>query len=216
MPGVARRQLTFFASPKKVSKERRPQVRRPFGVPCATRHDRPLRNSGEIEGYKRFGVVLALRTVLADCPGRACVAQRLSWGPRSINHDCRPGFSPGVRRGIRRACSAPGERQSNAMAWPKFTNFKLGPGLNPGRHCLLVTVVALRQIPVRVAEQRSKRGRGPRGLSEGEHKQDRLVGASSSPSSAAARVCEQRREARRADEPGVAFFGLPFLAKQER
>jgi len=28
-PGVARRQLTFFASPKKVSKERRPQVRRP-------------------------------------------------------------------------------------------------------------------------------------------------------------------------------------------
>ena len=33
-----------------------------------------------------------------------------------------------------------------------------------------------------------------RQLSEGEHKQDRLVGASSSPSSAAARVCEQRRE----------------------
>ena len=30
-PGVAGRQLTFFASPKKVSKERRPQNRRPFG-----------------------------------------------------------------------------------------------------------------------------------------------------------------------------------------
>ncbi len=169
-PGVARRLLTFFASPKKVSKERRPQVRRPdgsaVGVPCATRHDRPLRNSGEMKEAREVAVGSRPQTVLADCPGRACVAQRLSWGPRSINHDCRPGFSPGVRRGIRRACSAPGERQSNAMAWPKFTNFKLGPGLNPGRHCLLVTVVALRQIPVRVAEQRSKRGRGPRGLSE--------------------------------------------------
>ena len=33
MPGVARRPLTFFASPKKVSKERRPRRRCPFGVP---------------------------------------------------------------------------------------------------------------------------------------------------------------------------------------
>ena len=119
-PGVARRLLTFFASPKKVSKERRPQVRRPdgsaVGVPCATRHDRPLRNSGEMKEAREVAVGSRPQTVLADCPGRACVAQRLSWGPRSINHDCRPGFSPG----------------------PKFTNFKLGPGLNPGRHSLLV------------------------------------------------------------------------------
>jgi len=73
---------------------------------------------------------------------------------------------------------------------------------------------------MRVAEQRSKRGRGPRGLSEGEHKIKRSLVNNSSPSSAAARVCEQRREPRqlyrRGDEPGVAFFGLPFLAKQER
>ena len=41
LPGVARRQPTFFASPKKVGKERRPEVRRPgksagvpFGKPC--------------------------------------------------------------------------------------------------------------------------------------------------------------------------------------
>ena len=133
---------------KKVTKEKHPRVRRPddkaVGVPCATRHDRPLRNSGEMKEAREVAVGSRPQTVLADCPGRACVAQRLSWGPRSINHDCRPGFSPG----------------------PKFTNFKLGPGLNPGRHSLLVTVVALRQIPVRVAEQRSKRGRGPRGLSE--------------------------------------------------
>ena len=33
LPGVARRPLTFFASPKKVSKERRPRRRCPFGVP---------------------------------------------------------------------------------------------------------------------------------------------------------------------------------------
>jgi len=37
-PGVARQLLTFFASPKKVSKERRPQVRSPFGVPGVVRH----------------------------------------------------------------------------------------------------------------------------------------------------------------------------------
>ena len=32
-PGAARQPLTFFVSPKKVSKERRPQSRCPFGVP---------------------------------------------------------------------------------------------------------------------------------------------------------------------------------------
>ena len=49
VPGVARRLVTFFASPKKVTKERRPEVRRPrksAGMPCVTRYDRPLRNSG--------------------------------------------------------------------------------------------------------------------------------------------------------------------------
>ena len=70
-PGVARRQLTFLASPRKVSQRRRPQVRRPddeavgvpFGIRCigfrfsrreamlreipASPHKRgPLRNSG--------------------------------------------------------------------------------------------------------------------------------------------------------------------------
>ena len=109
------------------------------------------------------------------------------------------------------------ERKTNVLAWSKITNFNLGPGLNPGRHYLLIAVVALRHgVPMRVAEQRSKRGRGPRGLSEGEHKRYRSLDIATSPSSAAARVCEQRREARGADEPGVAFFGLPFLAKQER
>ena len=47
---------------------------------------------------------------------------------------------------------------------------------------------------MRVAEQRSKRGSRPRGLFEGEHKQRSMRDTCSSPSSAAARVCEPRRE----------------------
>ncbi len=46
---------------------------------------------------------------------------------------------------------------------------------------------------MRVAEQRSKRGGSPRGLSEGERKRKQMRRTRSSPSSAAARVCEQRR-----------------------
>ena len=65
MPGVARRQPTFFASPKKVGKERRPEVRRPrksAGMPSVTRNDRPLRNSGSNRQLReRFKPVLALR-----------------------------------------------------------------------------------------------------------------------------------------------------------
>src|SRR5450830_1558131 len=38
MPGVARQLLTFLASPRKVSKRRRPLGRSPFGVPGAGRH----------------------------------------------------------------------------------------------------------------------------------------------------------------------------------
>ena len=41
----SRRQVTFFAPPKKVTKERRPLCRRPFGLPCATRPAGRLRNS---------------------------------------------------------------------------------------------------------------------------------------------------------------------------
>ena len=61
-PGVARRQPTFFASPKKVSKERRPQVRRPYGLPCAAHKRGPLRKSGSwLRWRKWFRSVLALR-----------------------------------------------------------------------------------------------------------------------------------------------------------
>ena len=81
LPGVARRQVTFFASPKKVGKERRPEVRRRCAVPCVTRNDRPLRNSGSIV-YRTNGFVCARpQTVLADYSCRFCVTRRLSSGP---------------------------------------------------------------------------------------------------------------------------------------
>jgi len=51
MPGVARQPLTFFASPKKVSKERRPRRRCPFGVPvCAGQKMGSGRNSLPLQG----------------------------------------------------------------------------------------------------------------------------------------------------------------------
>ena len=104
MPGVARRLVTFFASPKKVTKERRPEVRRParargalrkalhgFPVrqarpmgretPASPRNDRPLRNSGSklclAKGFYRARP----QTVLADFSCRFCVTRRLSSGP---------------------------------------------------------------------------------------------------------------------------------------
>ena len=84
-PGVARRQPTFFASPKKVGKERRPQVRRPFGVPCAARKRGPLRNSWlENASVQKVAIVLATQTVLADDPRVCSAARRLSWGPGRI------------------------------------------------------------------------------------------------------------------------------------
>ena len=174
--------------------------------------------------HNRFRSVLATQTVLAD-PSRVCSAARrlarevgASRRPltTSANHVIRrliqvhqsqlgPSHCTGLAFAGRRACSA------NSPSHPRT---KSG-----GRH--FSTVIALRHgVAMRGAEQRSKRGRGPRGLSEGEQKRNHLRDINSSPSSAAARVCEQRREPRqtyrRGGEPGVAFFGLPFLAKQER
>ena len=81
-PGVARRQPSFFASPKKEGKERRPQVRRPCGLPCAARKRGPLRNSGSNVQHGCACFCARPQTVLAD-PSRICsAARRLSWGPR--------------------------------------------------------------------------------------------------------------------------------------
>ena len=82
VPGVARRQLTFFASPKKVSKERRPQVRRRFAVPIAIQ-GRPAgsQNSDSARPVQEVGFVARPQTCEPDGPGRLCIARRLSWGP---------------------------------------------------------------------------------------------------------------------------------------
>ena len=76
-PGVARRQLTFLASPRKVSQRRRPQVRRPdgkaVGVPCAAHKRGPLRNSGSNGQHGCAYFCARPQTVLAD-PSRVCSA----------------------------------------------------------------------------------------------------------------------------------------------
>ena len=95
MPGVARRQLTFLASPRKVSQRRRPQSRRPCGLPSATRNDRPLRNSGSLVQIAKGSVCARPQTVLADCSGRSCVARRLLWGPRVAHNHSLPGEGRG-------------------------------------------------------------------------------------------------------------------------
>ena len=86
LPGVARRQVTFLASPRKVTKRRRPEVRRPgksAGVPCVTRNDGPLRNSGS-NSYRAIGYVCARsQTVLADYPRRF-------WFGRRVPRDAKP------------------------------------------------------------------------------------------------------------------------------
>ena len=69
VPGVARRQVTFFASPKKVTKERRPQVRRPFGVPFAIQ-GRPAgsQNSDSVALNERLGSWLVLKHANRTAP----------------------------------------------------------------------------------------------------------------------------------------------------
>ena len=104
MPGVARRLVTFLASPRKVSKRRRPEVHRPakargtfrkalhgFPVqqahpmgretPASPRNDRPLRNSGSNRHCAKGRDHARPQTVLADTSCHFCVTQRLSSGP---------------------------------------------------------------------------------------------------------------------------------------
>ena len=96
LPGVARRQVTFFASPKKVGKERRPEVRRRCAVPCVTRNDRPLRNSGSWMHCAEGRVLCSP----SDSP-RGLLLSFLRYsatliGARSVRDDC--GFTPSFPR----------------------------------------------------------------------------------------------------------------------
>ena len=93
MPGVARRLVTFFCFAKrKVTKEKATQVRRPFGLPCAARRRRRLRNSRLVDGLaQKAQFVLAAQTVLADYPFVRSAARRLSWGPPSAHYRRRSG-----------------------------------------------------------------------------------------------------------------------------
>ena len=108
MPGVARRQPTFFASPKKVGKERRPEVRRPakargalrkalhgFPVrqarpvgretPASPRIDRPLRNSGSKLCLAKGFYCARPQTVLADFPVASALLGDSHRGPGDLS-----------------------------------------------------------------------------------------------------------------------------------
>ena len=47
------------------------------------------------------------------------------------NQTVLPPRRRGVKQGIRGACSAPAERQANAVAWPKFATVMRPPNLDP-------------------------------------------------------------------------------------
>ena len=87
VPGVARRQVTFFASPKKVTKERRPEVRRPSGSLRCSRVKAAAELGLVVATRKRFYAALALKQSSPTTPSLAvlvgsshrdpCVSRRL-------------------------------------------------------------------------------------------------------------------------------------------
>ena len=196
MPVVARRQVTFFASPKKVTKERRPEVRRPAKARGSLRYSK-RQAAAElglvVVSRKRCCAVLALRQSSRNAP---VVSALLGDSHRDLG-DLSP-LSPRRRPGS------------------KLTLFCLGPGLRRDDTCFIFGRRGTTGGPMRGAEQRNKRGGCPRGLSEGEHKRNRKYGTTTSPSSAAARVCEQRREPEGRRTWGRLFLDYFLLAKQKK
>ena len=83
-PGVARRLVTFLASPRKVTKRRRPEVRRPAKTRGTLRYSKQQAAAelGLVDMLAQM-VVDSTRpqTVLAECPCRFCVTRRLASGP---------------------------------------------------------------------------------------------------------------------------------------
>lgn len=78
-PGVARQLVTFLASPRKVTKRRRPRVRRPFGLPFAAQSRGPLAKLGLVElPVVADSHCARPQTLLADNPRGSCAARRLA------------------------------------------------------------------------------------------------------------------------------------------
>jgi hypothetical protein len=75
MPGVARRQVTFFCFAKrKYPKKRRPQVRRRYAVPSAAHKRGPLRNSWLVgASRKRFCLCSPLKQSSRTSPAFAAL-----------------------------------------------------------------------------------------------------------------------------------------------
>jgi hypothetical protein len=106
MPGFARRQLTFFASPKKVSKERRPGVRRRAKARGSLRYSRTKAAAelvGRICTALRRGIVasssnrprrLPLRSLRCSATLNGNSRARL-FRVAAQKIVCRPGLDPG-------------------------------------------------------------------------------------------------------------------------
>ncbi len=142
LPGVARRLLTFLASPRRVSKRRRPQVRRPSGSLRCSR----VKAAAELVARMSCSTNGFVCARHSNSPRRLplhslrCSATLM--GTRVVHHHCRTGAGQ---------CST----------WvPAFA----------GTGQLLVEVIARDRVPMRVAEQRRNDRGSPRGLSEGEHR----------------------------------------------
>ena len=99
----------------------------------------------------------------------------------------------------------------------KLTLFCLGPGFRREDIFFDSRSGHWSRGPIRGAEQRSKRGGCPRGLSEWRAQTQPFVPISiRATSSAAARGCEQRREPEGRRTWGRLFFGYFLLAKQKK
>ncbi len=181
MPGLARRQVSFFC----FAKRKKPKKRRPgfvaralrAGVPLAARVSGPLRNSPSLgtKGVPRPVPEQCSRTA----PFHAARLRRLARGSPQFEQ-----LTPSATRAI----------------------------MLKKHLCCVISAK-----PVRVAEQRRSRGGGPQAMFEGEH--SAYPQRQATPRARvlrAARGSEQHRAARRADEPGAAFFWLLFLARQEK
>ena len=106
-PGAARRPVTFLVSPRKVTKRRRPPVRRSCGLPCAARRAGRLRNSPSRKAARA-------QTVLADFPRHDCAARRLSGGGKAVSRS----FSGTEHEKVTSCRATPGQLSSEfAMAY---------------------------------------------------------------------------------------------------
>ncbi len=138
LPGAARRQVTFLASPRKVTKRRRPQVRRPSGsLRCS--QTRAAAELGLVAmSSERYRLCSPSDSPRGPLPRLLRCSATLMGTPcrnaiTAIKRCRRPGFSPGpkftnVKLGQAIALAWRSSGAEHALRIPRLT-----PGLNLGR-----------------------------------------------------------------------------------